>query len=119
MAPVEVIVPCPSTAAVGTTAVPARRCRNLRRGSFMAVPPTMAYSAAFVRSVRLCVRELHHLRPLLDFVRDERSELSRRHRHRLAAKLRKPRFELRIGEYRGHPRVEPVDDLGRRCPGAH
>src|SRR5262249_8171393 len=106
MAPVGVIVPCPSTVAVGTAAVPARRCRNLRRGSFMAVPPTKAYSAAFVWSVRLCVREFHHLRPLLDFVRDELAELSRGHRHRLAAKLRKPRFELWIGEHRVYGLVE-------------
>src|SRR5258707_7641541 len=40
MARVGVIVPCPSTAtgdAIGRAAVPAARCRNVRRGSFIGV----------------------------------------------------------------------------------
>src|SRR4029450_9869742 len=57
------------------------------------------------RSVRLRAGEFHHLGPLFGFVRDEFSELSGRHRHRLAAELHKPRPE-KMGRAAGGGRGE-------------
>src|SRR5262245_21040172 len=51
-------------------------------------------------SVRFGAGEFHHLGPLLGFIGNELSELSRRHWHRLAPKRGKPRLELGIGEDR-------------------
>src|SRR5829696_7639979 len=52
MGPVGVIVPCPSTAtgdAIGRAAVPAARCRKVRRGKFMASSPWILLHAEGMR----------------------------------------------------------------------
>src|SRR5262252_6260264 len=66
-------------------------------------------------SVRLDARELDHLGPLLGFVGDQLSELSRRLRQRHAAEISETGLHLRVVESRVDLLVEFVDDLGRRA----
>src|ERR1700733_10296360 len=68
-------------------------------------------------SPRLCAGELDHLGPLLGFGRDEPAEIGGCRRHRNGAEFGKPRLHLGIGESGIDPRVEFVDDLGRRVLG--
>jgi hypothetical protein len=59
--------------------------------------PDPAYERQRQDSLRLDVGRPDHLRPLLGFIRDHFSEISRRHRCRHAAKLAETRFHLGIG----------------------
>src|ERR1700726_1141971 len=60
----------------GSTAGPAARCRNDRRGSFMAFPSTSLPIAGIPRLLRLEPRELDHLGPFLGLVSEEFAELA-------------------------------------------
>src|SRR5262249_45760525 len=65
-------------------------------------------------SLWLDARELDHLGPLLGFVSDELSEFGRRHRHRHAPKVGKPRLKLGVAEDGIDLSVELLDDLSGR-----
>src|SRR5215475_9879643 len=65
-------------------------------------------------SLWLDARELDHLGPLLGFVSDELSEFGRRHRHRHAPEVGKPRLKLGVGEDGIDLSVELLDDLSGR-----
>src|SRR5215510_12134992 len=71
----------------------------------------------WARSLRLDAGELDHLAPLLGFVGDQLSELSRRSRQRHAAEVSETGVHLRVVESRVDLLVECVDDLGGRVPG--
>src|SRR5215831_12924796 len=65
-------------------------------------------------SVRLDVEGPDDVAPLLRFVGDQLSELSRRSRQRHAAEVSETGLHLRIVESRVDLFVELLDDLGRR-----
>jgi hypothetical protein len=64
-----------------------------------------------VASLRLDVRELHHLAPLLGLVPDDFGELGGRARQRRGAEFGKPRDKLRIDQGCVNLSVQLVDDL--------
>src|SRR5262249_25613052 len=68
-------------------------------------------------SLRLDVRELHHLAPLFGFLGDQLGEVSGRTRKHRAAEVSEPRLHRGIGESHIDLLVECVDDLGGRVPG--
>src|ERR1700730_3043699 len=72
---------------------------------------------AVTGSLRLDVRKLHHLAPLLSFVGDELAEVRGRARERRNAQVSRSRLRPRIGEGGVYLFVEFVDDLGGRVPG--
>src|SRR5262245_47004747 len=96
----------------GTAAAPAARCRNLRRGSFIAQP-----SQGMNGSLRLDVGRPDDLAPLLSLLSDESSKGGGRHRHCHVTEVRKVRLDLGIGESGVNLLIELVDDLGRRAFG--
>src|SRR5262245_12171966 len=74
----------------------------------------MEYPASEAASLRLDAGEFDHLGPLLGFVGDQLSELSRRSRQRHAAEVSETGLHLRIVESRIDLLVELVDNLSRR-----
>src|SRR5262245_37394276 len=77
----------------------------------------MEYSAGIAGSLRLDVEGPDHVAPLLGFVSDQLSELSRRSRQHHAAEVSETGLHLRVVESRVDLLVELVDDLGRRVLG--
>ena len=71
-------------------------------------------------SLRLDIRGLDHLGPLLGFVSDEFAEIGGRAHKYCAAQVGEPRLEFGIGKARVDFLVEPIDDFslstwGRKC----
>src|SRR6516162_4161373 len=97
-----------------STAAPAARCRNLRRGSF--ISPSQRIIEILV-SVRLDACELDHLAPLLGFVCDELAKVGGRACKHRRAEVSNARLHLGIGEARVDLLVELVNDLGGRVLG--
>src|SRR6266852_808515 len=64
------------------------------------------------RSIRLDAGELDYLAPLLDFPRDELSEVGRRARKHRAAEVGKPHLHSGIDQSGVDLLVELIDDLG-------
>src|SRR5712691_3979701 len=103
----------------GSTAAPAPRCKNSRRGSFIAVTPSHAssfdhfigagehppfayrafteYWRSEIPLVDFDIGRPDHLAPLLGFGGDESSEIGGRARERCRTQIGEPRLYLGFG----------------------
>src|SRR3954447_5318431 len=68
--------------------------------------PTGAFASIIALLLRLDAGLSHFAGPLGDFGLDELRELIGRRRRRLQAEFAEPRFDVRLGEARGHDVVE-------------
>src|SRR5262245_26797124 len=93
----------------GSAAAPAARCRNCRRGSFIAQP-----SQRMNGSLRLDVEGPDDVAPLLCLVGDKLAEVGGRPDERRATQIGEPRLDLMIGENGVDLLVELLDNLCRR-----
>src|SRR5215468_9752514 len=94
----------------GSAAAPAARCKNCRRGSFIA--PSLHFGRRSAsRTLRLDVGRPDHLAPLLSLFGDELAEIGGRTRKRDAPKVCEPRLQPGIDEARIDLFVELVNDL--------
>src|SRR5580765_8998699 len=99
-----------------STSSPAARSRsmNSRKVSVKGWVFRLFASSAFIAVlVQFGADMAHDLRPALGLAPDERGELLRRHRQRLAAFVLQARHEVRSGNQRAELRVEPLKDVGR------
>src|SRR5262245_24436976 len=76
--------------------------------------PNGIYGMSMAGSLRLDVRELHHLAPFLGFLGDQLAELDRRSWQGRTAEVSEAGLHLRVVESRVDLLVELLDDLGRR-----
>src|SRR5258705_6597235 len=101
--------------------------RGVVGATFNFIVPTCALSRLHGGSLLFCgiarrrssslwsdVGRSDHLAPLLDFLRDELSEIGGRAAEHRAVQVGKPRLHLGVGEARIDLLVELVDDLGGR-----
>src|SRR5258705_13109347 len=99
-----------------STSSPAARSRsmNSRKVSVKGWAFRLFASSAFIAVLVEFGADLaHDLRPTLALAPDERRELLRRHRQRLAAFVLQARLEVWGGNQRADLRVEPFQNVGR------
>src|SRR5271163_4457454 len=94
----------------GRTTPPAARCRNRRRGSFMACPPNSS------RSICFDAGKLDHLAPLFGLFCNESPEFVRRAAKHRRALIGKSCFEVGIRQRSVDLAIEFADDFGGRVP---
>src|SRR5258705_11913877 len=92
--------------------------RNGPRALGFAEQGITEHPTGFVDLLRLDARELHHLAPLLDFVRDELAEVGGRVDKRRGSHVGDPRLDSWIGKSCVEFLIELVDNLDGRVLGS-